>query len=85
MQNKIDFIIAKAGGDSLAHVFAALAKGQNYRVDVGSGDVAIFLDPRNPIYWDFFIGKSKQEAKLQHQSPETQLAIAKLLRSEEND
>ena len=92
MQNKINFIIEKCGGDSLSHVLAELEKNINsykitYGLEISKGyGIQIF----QRTYSDFDGTACKlicswrlltdaKEAKLQNQSNETINLIATIL------
>lgn len=95
-QNRIDFIIEKCGGNSLAHVLDYFRLKTEYfqlcaerSLNFYNGMVEISVDNGNfensePSYIEFSwqLLNDNKEAKLQDQTPETIEAIHKLISGE---
>lgn len=85
MQNKINFIISKAGGNSLSHILAKLKPLGLEADEVSKNMIEIdhacwvngIWQDLDPFYWQLL--KDNQEAKLQDQAPETLESLFKLL------
>lgn len=86
MQNKINFIIEKCGGNSLAHVLKAICFEDRSGIEIHFTDGAFWKQRRFSEVWDnigsWQLLKDNQEAKLQDQTPETIDALYQLLSGE---